>query len=345
MKKLYLAPGHGLDSRTGRIDPGATDGTVTEQDAGDRAARDIERIVLDRFVDVEVHRQPKGGPNFRGTRGEIDEYGPDLALELHHDWIRAPRGGFGFDGGRFGDGEGVKAEICARLSEAYRQLGLRTRPHMTLLPGTESQPGLYLAKTKPTVLWEIDRIGQYTEDHAHAIAQGAGAFLGLTERSTPDEEDETDRGYITVGDVGDEVRDWQRLLIDKGFGIPAGATGNFLEQTRRATLQAYAAIGLSAADASRPRVGSRSWDALRSYEPSPWRGKRVVARTRVRFYTSKGWYPSNRTAGILDPGWGFRGGIHRKEQVGNGFQYQVSNSNGDRFWITASERFVRLVDK
>ena len=346
MRKLYLAPGHGLDSRTGKVDPGANDGTVNEQQEGDRAARDIERIILDRFVDLEVRRQPKGGPNFRGTRGEIDAYEPDLALELHHDWIRAPRGGFGFDG----DG-GVKREICDRLTDAYGNAGLRTRPHMTLLPGTSSQPGLYRADTEPVVLWEIDRIGEYTEDHAHAIAEGIGDYLDLEYLAFPEvpvvadpDPDAPGRGYLTVGDRGAEVVAWQRLLIDKGFAIPAGATGNFLEQTRRATLQAYAAVGLAAADRSRPRVGQRSWDALKDYQPAPWRGKRVVARVDLRFYRRPGWHPSNATAGILEAGWGFRGGIHDRRKVGNGYQYEVSNSSGDRYWLTASSRFVRLLD-
>ena len=150
--------------------------------------------------------------------------------------------------------------------------------------------------------------------------------------------------YITRGSTGARVREWQRLLISKGFGIPAGPTGNFLDQTVRATNQAYAAVGLSAADPNRPRVGERSFEALRSYNPQPWRGKRVVARQRVRFYMRPGWHPNNPTAGFLDAGWGFRGGIHEKRRVGGGYQYRVSNSNGHMRWITANENFIRLVD-
>lgn len=73
-----------------------------------------------------------------------------------------------------------------------------------------------------------------------------------------------------------------------------------------------------------------------------WRGKRVVAKQDVRFYKTPGWHPANRQAGILKAGWGFRGGIHTKARVGGGWQYQVSNSSGHRFWITASDRFVDL---
>lgn len=76
-----------------------------------------------------------------------------------------------------------------------------------------------------------------------------------------------------------------------------------------------------------------------------WRGKRVVAKTDVRFYKNPGWHPNNRTHGILKPNQGFKGGIHRKIRVGNGWQYEVSNSNGHRFYITASSKFVDLRPK
>lgn len=151
--------------------------------------------------------------------------------------------------------------------------------------------------------------------------------------------------YVTVGDKGPEVRALQvelaRLLPDH----PDAHTpdGDFGEKTRRLVLAAYDMVGLKASDASQPRVGPRSMDALTSASPrrEPWRSKRVVARTDVRFYRRPGWHPSNPTAGILKAGWGFRGGIHDLR----GGQYQVSNSSGDRYWITASERFIRLLDR
>ena len=46
---------------------------------------------------------------------------------------------------------------------------------------------------------------------------------------------------------------------------------------------------------------------------------------------------------MIRAGLRFAGGIHDKRKVGGGEQYQVSNSNGDRYWITASPRFVQLV--
>ena len=338
-RTVYLAPGHGRQPN-GRIDPGASGGGTNEQEAGDRAAQDIERILLDNWSQIDVHRQRKGGPNFVGTRDEIDDLSPDVALELHHDWIRAPRGGFGFH-----PGTGVKRDISTAVEQAYKARGLRTRPHMKHLPGTTSQPGLYRASTQAVVLWEIDRIGQYTEDHGWAIAEGLAVFLGLPAipQSDPADPDPSapDRGYITVGDSGDKVREWQRLLVDRGFSLPRfGADGVFGDETRKATLQAYAAVGLSASDPERPRVGDRSWERLRAYRPEPWRGKRVVARVDLRFYPEPRW---DRPAGVVRAGHGFRGGIHDKRQVGGGEQYQVSNSSGQRFWITASPRYVRLV--
>lgn len=338
-KTVYLAPGHGRRP-DGRVDPGASGGGTNEQEAGDQAARAVERILLDNWQSVEVSRQPKGGPNFEGTRTEIDNLGPDVALELHHDWIRAPRGGFGFH-----PGSGPKRDICRALEQAYKARGLRTRPHLEHLPGTSSQPGLYRASTQPTVLWEIDRIGEYTEDHAWAIAEGLASFLGLPAIPAADPADPDpsapDRGYVTVGDSGGKVREWQQLLVDRGFALPRyGADGIFGEETRRATLQAYGAVGLAASDPTRPRVGVRSFDALRSYRAQPWRGRQVRARVDLRFYPEPRW---DLPAGVIRAGQRFAGGIHDKRRVGGGEQYQVSNSRGERFWITANPRFIRLV--
>jgi len=88
---------------------------------------------------------------------------------------------------------------------------------------------------------------------------------------------------------------------------------------------------------------------LPSEPKEEWEGKFVRARSDVeppgvRFYTQPGWFPSNPEAGRLPPNWGFLGGIHEKLQVGNGWQYRVTNSNGDERWITANENFVWLAD-
>jgi hypothetical protein len=163
---------------------------------------------------------------------------------------------------------------------------------------------------------------------------------------------------ITYGDRGEAVRAWQRDLVNAGFSIPAGATGNFLDQTRDATNRFYRAVGLSASDPRRPIVGPRSYEAMRKYlanlkqqSTAEWAGRYIVAKVDLNFYANSGtagWAPSVRPhpASPLKAGWGFKGGIHGVINVpanrGGGTQYVVSNSSGHRFRITTNPRFVEL---
>jgi peptidoglycan hydrolase-like protein with peptidoglycan-binding domain len=164
---------------------------------------------------------------------------------------------------------------------------------------------------------------------------------------------------ITYGDRGEAVKSWQRDLIEAGFAIPAGATGNFLSQTRDATNRFFRAVGLSASDPKRPVVGARSYAAMRTYleqrrkRPSEaeFAGRYVIANVDVNFYANSGtpgWAPQVRPhpAAPLKAGWGFKGGVHAVVEVpasrGGGTQYVVSNSSGHRFRITTNPRFVRM---
>lgn len=171
----------------------------------------------------------------------------------------------------------------------------------------------------------------------------------------PEPEPSPSRDYITVGDKGAEVRSWQQDLQKwNSSALPRfGADGDFGAETAEWTVRFYDAVGLSASDRSAPRVGKASRDAMKkaleeaARQPEPsggWQGKQVRAKTDVNFYSRPGWAPSNPPAGQLRSGQRFGGGIHEHRAVGNGFQYQVSNSNGQRFWITSSDRFVELVD-
>jgi hypothetical protein len=46
----------------------------------------------------------------------------------------------------------------------------------------------------------------------------------------------------------------------------------------------------------------------------------------------------------IPAGWRFAGAIHELRRVGSGWQFDVSNSKGERYWITASPDFIELVD-
>lgn len=191
MADVYLAPGHGRTS-AGRVDPGATGGGTNEQEAGDRICRQIEKALT--AAGLSVVRQDKGGPNFVGTRTEIATVGAKVSLEVHHDWSGAPRGGFGFHNG------GNRKAICDMLTGAYKDAGLPTRPHLTTLPGTTSEPGLYRDVPDTTVLWEVDRIGKGTDAHAAAIAAGVADFLGvdLDPAADPKTKPATAKGWTEI---------------------------------------------------------------------------------------------------------------------------------------------------
>ena len=167
---VYLAIGHGRHPTTGRIDQGATDGTVTEQSEGDLICRAAERHLIDVYG-LTVYRQPRGGPDFRGTIPDIERRKPRVAVEVHHDWIKAPRGGFGF--WRTDD----QLRLCRFIQQHYLQAGLPVRNNMQHLPGTSSFPAI--VRRTHAVLWEADRIGAVTDHglYGRVLADGIAQFL------------------------------------------------------------------------------------------------------------------------------------------------------------------------
>lgn len=265
MVDVYLAPGHGRRP-DGTLDSGALSGTKSEQSEGDLILRACKRRLVEVYG-LTVFRQPKGGPNFQGTTTDINRRQPTCAIELHHDWTGAPRGGFGFVVPASQDQHSMRGEqlrIEAAIRNAYVGAGLPTRRAMGLLPGTTVAPYISRFTRYPTVLWEADRIGS-VEDHGlygETLADGVAVYLGALPVTAPEPE---------------------------------------------------------------------------------WVGKQVRARVDLRFYDRPGWYPANRSAGVIRAGQRFAGGVHERRRVGAGHQYLVSNSAGRRVWITANPAFVSLV--
>lgn len=75
-------------------------------------------------------------------------------------------------------------------------------------------------------------------------------------------------------------------------------------------------------------------------------GKRVESihskgKGRLRFYSSPSWKDADKV-GTLKKGYGFPE-IVEKVKVGKGEQFKVKNSKGKVFYVTANERFVRVV--
>ena len=231
MIDVFLAPGHGRHPDTGRIDEGAQGPNgATEQRDGDLICRAAERH-LTKTYGLSVYRQPRGGPDFRGTIPDIERRKPRVAVEVHHDWVKAPRGGFGF--WRTDD----QLRLCRAIHQHYLTAGLPVRRHMQHLPGTDQFPAI--VRRTHAVLWEADRIGAVTDHglYGRVLADGIAAYLNaepITEDvMTPEQEAKLDAlaeevahikdvlgsrtGGRALDDLGRLRRQYRKDLTDRGY--------------------------------------------------------------------------------------------------------------------------------
>jgi hypothetical protein len=152
-------------------------------------------------------------------------------------------------------------------------------------------------------------------------------------------------GVITVGDTGEDVRQWQIKLAallpdDPDAHLP---DGDFGERTARWTVRALRKLGLEVADTTRPLVGPKSQEAMDralGVDVPAWQGKSVRARTELNFYDGPRW---TGPVGKMKAGHRFPT-IEALLTVGGGKQYRVRNSSGaGPFYLTASTKYVELV--
>ena len=207
---VYLAPGHGRHPDTGHVDEGARDGNATEQRDGDLICR-AAQAHLEQHYGLTVYRQPRGGPDFRGTIPDILNRAPRVAIEVHHDWNKAPRGGFGFwrtDNQR---------ALADAIHTAYRDAGLPTRPHMQHLPGTSSYPAI--VRRTHAVLWEADRIGAVNDHrlYGRVLADGIARYLNIDPEDlmTPEQEAKLDDLLDRVSTIETRVT-WDLPRLRRG---------------------------------------------------------------------------------------------------------------------------------
>jgi len=106
---------------------------------------------------------------------------------------------------------------------------------------------------------ELGQVGSVADLERMAAEKG-GPDTGSEQAG----DDAQERSYVTVGDAGSRVLKWQQLLSDLLPDHQAAhrPDGDFGPLTRQLTLDAYELVGLNASDPSRPRVGSRSFDAV-----------------------------------------------------------------------------------
>lgn len=177
MPKIYLAVGHGRKP-SGAFDPGAVapDGT-REYDVARRVVEAAEPLIEARGVQVVSEVEGYGAtmdPNYVGSTRQVNGKGYAMAVEVHLDWHKAPRGGFALYLTEAGK------RIADAMHDAWRKVGLPQRANV-------KRTDLYFLKNTdcPAVLIEVDRVGAdvapgpYVARMAEAVARGVVAALGL----------------------------------------------------------------------------------------------------------------------------------------------------------------------
>lgn len=233
--KPYLAVGHGHKD-DGTFDSGASDGTWNEQLAGDIvvavAAADLRAAGFD--VRDEANRKD---PNFPGTVRAANDWGADVVVSVHHDWVGAPEGAFGHwvsDAGK---------AVGDAVYRAVEAAGFPMRPSWH-----KRRTDLYLLNrtNMPAMLWECGRIGQTDldtveelEQMGHAVAAGVAAWAGVELESTVSVDEKLDRILELLGDRDSRPSMWRDLDRTKQA---AGRTEVALAELPGKVAQAVAAV-------------------------------------------------------------------------------------------------------
>lgn len=169
--KVLIAVGHGR-TPSGSLDPGTTSGSKTEQSEGDPIVVAAAKRLRDLGIEVRAIRA--GGPNWQGAAQDANAWGADCAVEVHHDWERAPRGGFAhwFPGSTEGKrlADAIRDAVAEAGVTGHRRDWHRAR-----------NLGFNRTTSMPALLWECDRIGT-VQDHVaygRAIADGISVWGGI----------------------------------------------------------------------------------------------------------------------------------------------------------------------
>lgn len=182
MQQTYASIGHGRTSSgghdTGTMSNGASEHALAREVVAYAAKRLKARGA--KFVHETCPDGPHShAPNWVGSVARVNDLegssGLLCAVEFHFDWYRAPRGGFGLhDGSR----EGIA--LSKAIEARYKQAGLPTRRH-----SNRSGLGFIRRATTTAILWECDRIDNYSPSHlrlvGEAIADGIADHLDIAQ--------------------------------------------------------------------------------------------------------------------------------------------------------------------
>lgn len=175
MAKVYIAVGHGIRP-DGKYDPGAIDGSRSEQNTCDIIVSRAANLLRQWGVEV-IDEAYKDDPNFVGTIRAANAAGVDLVVSCHRDWNKGVKGIFGFwFPGSTGGEKAVRSIVnaCSGAGFAQAPAWVKARDDLSLLRRTFA----------PAALIEYGRVQDYTGaeliDLGEATAVGIARYLGVT---------------------------------------------------------------------------------------------------------------------------------------------------------------------
>jgi hypothetical protein len=189
---VLLAAGHGKRP-DGGWDPGTTflrktDGKLLEEHALNERAMwaCYDELRWRNFTDVKLERgatrntEDRLDGNWARLRADLATTASvRVAVEFHHDWHKAARGGFGIYPKAIGYRNDREAALCHAIEDAYLRAGLPVKPSYADARGL----GLIRKPKFPTIIWECDRLGDAMtspEAAGKAVAAGLLAWLGAS---------------------------------------------------------------------------------------------------------------------------------------------------------------------
>jgi len=182
MATVILAAGHGR-MPNGKWDPGTTWGDLVEHDLNERAMFACYDALHDRGIAVKMERGSTRTPKdrhdgnwarFRADLNSMPAGSVALAVEFHHDWHRARRGGFAIWPKAVGYRATAEQAAATAITAAYLAAGLHVRPSYADTRGL----GLLRRPKFPTLIWECDRLGAPMTE---PLLAGRAAAAGIAE--------------------------------------------------------------------------------------------------------------------------------------------------------------------
>lgn len=254
--KVFIGVGHG------GADPGAVAGGLYEKDVNLAVALACEAALLEQGVQVELSRRQDQDESLTDKIRRCNAYGPDLALDIHHN-------AGGGDGAEvyhhFGGGKGL--ELARNLLEALVRLGQNSRGPKTKVNSRGVDGYLFIRNTAaPAVIVEsafldhprdVELVNTPEKQQAvgRALAEGILKTLGLTDR--PAVTVQLQLQQLSAGSRGSQVQTLQRLLNALGYGT-LSVDGSFGPLTQTALKRFQQDRGLAADGIA----GTKTWQSL-----------------------------------------------------------------------------------